>query len=147
MGEHGSRHFGLALGIALALSVSGCSFALPSLVPAKEDVTGSIAPKRVAPLIAGLDGEDWRRAKATLAIALDPQGSGTSVGWSNPDSGNKGSFVPVGKPFVRSDDICRAFVATIDRQGGSDTTMQGTACRISADEWDITDISPWKKPG
>ncbi|MGH6800680.1 MAG: RT0821/Lpp0805 family surface protein [Methylocella sp.] len=70
------------------------------------------------PSLAGLlDAEDWRRAKAALSTALDPQGNGSLVGWDNPDSGNKGSFTPVGKPFPMEAGICRVFLAEVDREG------------------------------
>jgi surface antigen len=36
-----------------------------------------------------------------MAVALDPQGSGSPVTWDNPDTGFKGTFTPVGQPFVK----------------------------------------------
>jgi surface antigen len=58
---------------------------------AREDATGALPKSSLAGI---LDAEDWRRAKAALSTALDPQGNGSLVGWDNPDSGNKGSFTP-----------------------------------------------------
>ncbi len=125
--------------------LAGCSMAFPIsplMAPvAKEDAAGAV-PK--PPLAGLLDGEDWRRAKAALATALDPQGNGSLVGWDNPDSGNKGSFTPVGKPFPLEAGICRVFLAEVDRKG-DEQAMQGTACSDKRGEWTIAEAKPWKK--
>ena len=95
--------------------LAGCSMAFP-ISPlmsrvAKEDAAGAVPKSSLAGL---LDAEDWRRAKAALSTALDPQGNGSLVGWDNPESGNKGSFTPVGKPYPLEAGICRAFLAEVD---------------------------------
>ena len=117
---------------------------MASLFPEPE-TTNSIRPKIESPLSPELGAEDWRRAKGALAVALDPQGSGSSVSWDNPDTDMKGNFAPVGQPFVKTDEICRAFLATLVTK---DTTrsLQGTACRPSGGEWAIKDVKPWRKP-
>jgi hypothetical protein len=78
--------------------LAGCSMALPIsplLSPdAKEDKAGAVEKSSLASL---LDAEDWRRAKAALSTALDPQGNGSLVGWDNPDSGNKGRLIHSGR--------------------------------------------------
>jgi surface antigen len=106
-----------------------------------EDVTGSIS----RPLFAErLGPEDERRAKAAMTTALDPQGAGSTVAWDNPDSGAKGSFVPVGKAYPENERVCRAFLAEIDLKNG-DKSMQGTACADKDGNWTVTDAKPWKK--
>jgi surface antigen len=134
----------LAMAISCGAPLGGCSFAIPSLVESAE-TTGSIAPSFKSPLSPELGPEDWRRAKAALGVALDPQGNGSSVSWDNPDTGLKGTFVPVGTPFVQSDEVCRAFVATITRAAETSTSLQGTACRHSPEEWNIHGLKPWRK--
>jgi surface antigen len=125
---------------------AACSVSMPigSLVE-DQTATGSVRAKAVSPLSAELGVEDWRRAKGALAVALDPQGNGSSVNWDNPETGMKGTFVPVGQPFVKSDEICRAFLTTVVGQS-STSSLQGTACRPSGDEWTIKGVKPWKKP-
>jgi surface antigen len=114
----------------------------PLLSPdATEDKAGAVP---TPPLADFLDAEDWRRAKAALSTALDPQGNGSLVGWDNPDSGNKGSFTPVGKPFPLEAGICRVFLAEVDRKG-DEHAMQGTACSDKRGEWTIAEAKPWKK--
>lgn len=140
------RLTGPALAAALSLMTGGCgvSFPMASLFPEPE-TTSSITPRVVSPLSPELAAEDWRRAKGALAIALDPQGSGASVSWDNPDTDSKGNFAPVGQPFVNTDEICRAFLATLTAKGNA-TSLQGTACRPSGGEWAIKDVKPWRKP-
>ena len=88
-------------------------------------------------ILGGLPAlQDLRRAKAALSTALDPQGSGSLVGWDNPDSGNKGSFTPVGKPFPVEAGVCRVFLAEVNRKG---------ACSDERGEWTIAEAKPWKK--
>ena len=131
----------LVAAAGLSLLAAACSFTLP----VTEDPTSTQSTvARVAPLSADLGEEDWRRAKAAMAVALDPQGSGTRVTWDNPDTTMKGEFTPVGQPFVKSDEICRTFLATVVGQA-STSNLQGTACRPSGGEWAIKDVKPFKK--
>jgi surface antigen len=137
---------GPRLGAALiALQLGGCgiSFPMASLLPEEApESTSSLKPKPVSQLSPELGAEDWRRAKSALAVALDPQGNGASAAWENPDSGFKGSFTPVGQAFVKSDEICRAFLASLQGRNGS-SRLQGTACRLSGAEWSVKDVKPW----
>jgi surface antigen len=135
------------LATLLGLGAGGCSMSFPmaSLVPEDEPkTTGAVVAKPASPLSPELGEEDWRRARGALAVALDPQGNGASVSWDNPDSGFKGAFTPVGQPFVKSDEICRAFLTSL-ASDKSNSSLQGTACRPSGGEWAIKDIRPWKK--
>jgi surface antigen len=133
----------------LGALAGGCSMSFPmaSLLPENDTAsTGSLEPKLVSPLSAELGPEDWRRAKGALAVALDPQGNGSAVSWENPDSGFKGAFTPLGRAFVKGDEICRAFRASLDgRNGGS--SVQGTACRPSGGDWAVKEVKPAKKTG
>ena len=128
----------------IALSVAGCSltYGIAGLEEDEPEATGSISPQLPVPLSADLNDEDWRRAKAALAVALDPQGPGTQVSWDNPASSMKGTFTPTGAPFVKNDEICRGFSAHLS--GGSAAALQGTACRPSGGEWAIKEIKPAK---
>lgn len=134
----------MGFAVLAAVASSGCSISMPmsSLVAHnEEDVTGSIS----RPLFAEpLGTEDVRRAKAAMTTALDPQGSGTKVAWDNPDSGAKGTFVPVGKAYPENERVCRAFLAEIDAKT-SEKSMQGTACADKDGNWSVTDTKPWKK--
>jgi surface antigen len=144
--------------VCLALACAGCSVSFPvlGLSGKGEDevaTTASVQPARAAPkpgalasLSSELGPEDLRRADGAMAVALDPQGNGAAVSWDNPQSGVKGSFIPVGGPFLRSDEICRAFIASVQTQTGP-AKLQGTACRPSGGEWAVKGIEPWKGLG
>jgi surface antigen len=135
----------LACALVSTLQLAGCAtvIPLPSFTGiSKDDITGSIA--RTSPLSDNLNGEDWRRAKGALGVALDPQGNGAPVSWENPQSQARGSFVPVGQAWAKDDEICRTFLADL---GGShpQRQLQGNACRSKDGEWKVGKVEPWKK--
>lgn len=127
----------------LVLGAGGCSLSwqLGSMMPDESDVTGSITPRDPSPLSPKLNAEDWRRARAAMAVALDLQGNGKPAGWDNPDSGARGTFAAAGQPYVVKDVICRGFLAGI---GGKlpAQDLQGAACRNGPDDWTIKDVKP-----
>lgn len=133
----------LAVGM-IALSAGACSFSfgVAGLDEDEPKTTGAIVSAAAVALSPDLNEEDWRRAKAALAVALDPQGPGTQVSWDNPETSMKGTFTPTGAPFVKNDEICRAFTAQIS--GPNQASLQGTACRPSGDDWAIKDVKPAK---
>lgn len=93
-----------------------------------------------------LGPEDLRRASGAMALALDPQGNGSPVSWDNAESKSSGRFTPVGGPFLRDDEVCRAFLASLSTLMERHA-LQGTACRPSGGDWSIRDLKPWKQPG
>lgn len=139
------RCFALLCAIALTGVLSGCAIAisLPSaLTGEEEDVTGSIG--KGSPLGPTMDQEDWRRASAALGVALDPQGNGAPVLWSNPQTGAKGSFVQTGKPYPAEAVVCRPFSADVTLKSG-EHALAGRACVDKAGEWTVKESKPRKK--
>ncbi|MCU0884307.1 MAG: RT0821/Lpp0805 family surface protein [Beijerinckiaceae bacterium] len=158
---------------AIGLASAACSISLPmfSLVGKSEPesaslTTGSVstapgtpgaatAALAFAPSGAARGGklqlsdhlgpEDIRRATGAMALALDPQGNGSPVSWDNAESRSSGRFTPVGGPFLRDDEVCRAFLSTIATQMDKHA-LQGTACRPSGGAWSIRELKPWKQP-
>lgn len=128
----------------LAGSLGACSIYLP-ISPLSEDseITGSItksaSPKSVSPLSPKLNEEDWRRAQSALVLAVDPQGNGAAVGWDNPESGTKGSFVASGALFLIENRVCRPFKASLNKPE-PETLLQGTSCRLGPNEWVVRDV-------
>ena len=130
-----------------ALTLGGCSVSMPMSPFGKgmDDVTGSIGGmSKSNPLSRALDSEDWRRAKAALSTALDPQGNGETVSWDNPQTGAKGSFVAVASAYPSDDGICRAFISNVSAKEASES-LQGTACRDKLGEWSLSNVRPWKR--
>lgn len=135
----------------------GCSFPAPMFASQVEkpaarptvETTGSVAPLRSAasgPMLSDhLGPEDIRRASGAMALALDPQGNGAPVSWDNVESKASGRFTPVALPFLKDDEICRAFLATV-RTAMEEKSLQGTACRLSGGDWTIKDLKPWRQP-
>lgn len=134
----------LAFGLAVCSGGCGVSFPMTSLV-SDDLVTGSIRRADPSPLSPVLTEEDWRRARGALGVALDPVGNGSRAVWDNPETKLQGSFTPVGQAFVKSDEVCRAFVAEL-KGPTVDETLQGTGCRASGAEWTVRDVKPWKAP-
>ncbi|KST57989.1 hypothetical protein AO398_23470 [Methylobacterium sp. GXS13] len=128
--------------LSLAMLLSGCSQPLlvfrgePAATPpvAEEPVvTGSIE-KRPTSFGSDLGEEDWRRARAALSVALDPQGNGRPVKWDNPETGLHGAVNPTGLPYVADDLICRNFLASVIGPGRS-RFVRGTGCKPSGGHW------------
>lgn len=107
-------------------------------------VTGSIGrrPTRFGP---DLGEEDWRRASAALAVALDPQGNGRPVKWDNPETGLHGSIDPAGLPYVADDLICRDFLASVLAPAQS-RFLHGTGCKPSGGAWELKRLRKAKGP-
>ena len=147
-----SRFGATTLPLAMMLVLGGCS--QPLLVFRGEDeaprvvaeptVTGSIEKR---PLSFGNDlaEEDWRRARAALTVALDPQGNGRPVKWDNPETSLHGTVNPTGLPYVADDLICRNFLASIVGPRRS-RFVRGTGCKPSGGAWTLTRIRTAKGP-
>lgn len=131
---------------ALSLMVALCGCSQPLLVFRGEVaeaprvveepvVTGSIE-KRPMSFGDDLAEEDWRRARAALGVALDPQGNGRPVKWDNPESGLHGTVNPTGLPYVAEDLICRNFLASVVAPGRS-RFVRGTGCKPSGGQWTL----------
>lgn len=131
---------------ALSLTVALCGCSQPLLVFRGEVaeaprvveepvVTGSIE-KRPMSFGDDLAEEDWRRARAALGVALDPQGNGRPVKWDNPETGLHGTVNPTGLPYVAEDLICRNFLASVVAPGRS-RFVRGTGCKPSGGQWTL----------
>jgi hypothetical protein len=136
----------LLAGLALAQALAACSLVGPAATDF--EATGSIAAPPPAPrkpaLPAALDEEDRRRALGALAIALDPQGNGTTVQWDNPVSKAHGSMTPTGFAYPENDLICRPFSAQFQTSSGPQSA-QGSACRDKSAQWTLAELKLAKK--
>ena len=122
-------------GIAWAMGACSLSFPIKDLEP-EQAATGAI-DKSAALLSRALDHEDWRRARAALAVTLDPQGNGERASWRNPQSGAHGAFTAVGPPFPDQDRVCRRFTGELAAGDASQTRFAGSACRDGTGEWGL----------
>ena len=119
----------------LAGTAAGCSLSFPiASLKADATATGTI-DHTAAVLSPALDREDLRRARAALAIALDPQGNGARVGWQNPQSGAHGAFAASAPPFADHDRVCRGFAGDVSPAAAAEQHVSGSACRESDGSW------------
>ena len=117
------------------MSAAGCSLSFPLAGSKTDDMpTGSI-DRTAAILPPSLDREDLRRAKAAMAVTLDPQGNGARAGWRNPQTGAHGTFAAAAPPFADHDRVCRRFWGEVTPAGGGERRVTGSACREGDGVW------------
>ena len=83
------------------------------------------------------DDRDRMLAGQALEQTLEHAPTDTAGSWSNPDSGNSGTFTPVKTFQTAQGSPCREFVQTI-YVGGQEQEGYGTACRQADGSWKIT---------
>jgi hypothetical protein len=112
---------------------------LPAMAAAGSGASSAAASRPAPEFPRELGSEDLRRAHGALGLALDPQGNGKDVAWSNPQSGMKGVIIPSGGPFLKDHQICRAFTASTVTKSAS-LRQTGVACRPSGGNWAIREM-------
>ncbi len=147
--------------LALALSVGGCavsgsmfSFSKSSKddeakarAYANEEATGSVAAQRAASASASTAASDADLVFARLAIVdvLTRGSKQISAPWENPSSGARGTVTPIASAYARDGSTCRDFLVSYLRQQGSETWMQGEACRPKQGAWEVKSLRPWSR--
>lgn len=63
---------------------------------------------------------------------------GETISWSNPDSGNSGTYTPVRDGRSSSGRYCREYQQTV-KVGGQNQSAYGTACQQPDGSWEIVD--------
>lgn len=130
---------------AVALLASGCALSVPIAGFVSDGTPTGTIERGAGVLSRDLDQEDWRRAKAALAVALDPQGNGAVSAWANPATGAKGSFTAAALPKPEGDRICRAFHARVTSSSGPERQLAGSACRDGTGEWTVAKVADSRK--
>lgn len=82
-----------------------------------------------------LDENDRLHAQRATQQALETAPSGTTVAWSNPDSGHRGTVTPQ-PAFQRSGEVCREYTQQVVI-GGKTEQAVGTACRQADGSWRV----------
>ena len=85
---------------------------------------------------ASLDRADQAYAAQSYQNALERNKIGERVAWSNPDSGNSGSYTPTRTYQASTGEYCREFQQTIV-VGGRTESAYGTACRQPDGSWQV----------
>jgi surface antigen len=133
--------------LALVLGLSGCSFSyqLDSLSTKKgaADLTGSVQASTQAAAEPPAEG-DLAIARAAATEVLSKGGKDTSMPWENPSTGARGTITPLATAYDLDGLTCRDFLASYVKNG-SESWLQGEACRAGRGKWEVRGLRPMKK--
>jgi surface antigen len=69
-------------------------------------------------------------------------GKHSSVPWENPKTGARGTVTPLASDYSQDGITCRDFVASYVKNG-SESWLQGAACRAKRGNWEVRNLRPW----
>jgi hypothetical protein len=136
----------MAAGLAMGLSVGGCSYDLGSLLGKDGEKTRIAGPgSAVVPANRQLPTDaDLAYASAAAADVLTKGHKDMSAPWENPRTGARGTVTPIASAYTQDGLTCRDFLASYV-QGTSQAWMQGEACKQDKGSWEIRALKPWKQ--
>ena len=138
------------MSLALGAATSGCSlsYKLDSFLgkdAEKPEHTASIRPASAAsPAGTALGDMDLAYAKAAVADLLGRPEKNGSQPWENPSTGARGTVTAVADAYTSDGFQCRDFLASYIRDG-SESWLQGDACRIHQGKWTVRNLRPLKR--
>lgn len=131
--------------ITMVLSSAGCSYRIGSLwgKDEKPEHTASLGfAKPASP--GGVQPAESDVAIAKAA-AVDAVSRGQdALPWENPATGARGTITPLANAYTHEGFTCRDFLASYVR-GGSESWLQGEACRVHQGQWEVRAMRPWKR--
>lgn len=135
----------------IGVSAGGCStsYQLGSLFGKDDDKpahTGAVSQgARSANASAKLPSDsDLALAKAAATDVLTRGGKDASAPWENPQTGARGTVTPIAAAYDQDGAVCRDFLASFVRDG-SESWLQGEACRAGRGQWEVRKLTPWKR--
>jgi surface antigen len=137
-------------GVALALACpsAGCSFSyqLDSMFSKNEDKTEQATQVRATAAKPGQDmaEADLAIARAAASEVLARGGKDASMPWENPQTGARGTVTPIAAAYNQDGFLCRDFLASYVRNG-TESWMQGEACRQHQGRWEVRNLKPWQR--
>ncbi len=137
----------IALALALGAATSGCSlsYKLDSFLGKEPEQTGSIRPVSAPASAEAAPAEmDLAYAKAAVAELLGRPEKNGSQPWENPGSGARGTVTAAADAYTSDGFQCRDFLASYIRDG-SESWLQGDACRIHQGKWMVRTLRPLKR--
>jgi 17 kDa outer membrane surface antigen len=137
----------LVLVLALATAAGGCSYQLDSLMGKNSgelEYAGTVRPTSPRPTAALPPENDLVVARAAVAELLTRGGKDTSVPWENPRTGARGTITPIASVYSQDGLTCQDFLASYVRNG-SESWMQGEACRLHQGRWEVRNLKPWQR--
>jgi hypothetical protein len=136
----------MAAGLAMGLSVGGCSYDLGSLLGKDGEKTRIAGPgSAVVPANRQLPTDaDLAYASAAAADVLTKGHKDMSAPWENPRTGARGTVTPITSAYTQAGQTCRDFLASYVN-GSSQAWMQGAACKQQKGTWEVRSLKPWKR--
>lgn len=141
----------ILVSVLCAVTVSGCSYKLASLV--STDDGGPQATGAVASLPAAAAGDksapsprvelDLAYAREAISNVLLHGGKDTSVPWQNPQTGASGNIMPLATSYSETGVPCRDFLASYVH-GEAQDWLQGAACRTTHGTWEVKRLKSLK---
>jgi len=138
-----------AQAVALALTLSGCSFSyqLDNLFANKADGaaanTGSLRLVTPKPTTEAPAEADLAIARAAASEVLSKGGNDVSMPWENPTTGARGTVTPLASAYSQDGVTCRDFLASYVKNG-TESWLHGAACRAERGKWVVRNLRPWK---
>ena len=71
-------------------------------------------------------------------------GKDTSAPWENPTTGARGTVTPIATSYTQDGRVCRDFLASYVKPG-TESWLQGEACRVQPGNWEVRTLKPWKR--
>jgi surface antigen len=136
--------------LSLALVLGGCSFSyqLDSMFSRSRDADTTAAVRPTATghqTVAALPQDrDLAAARAAVSEALAKSGRDASVPWEDPSTGARGTVTPLSNAYTQDGTTCRDFLASYVRNG-SESWLQGEACRGLQGRWEVRQMRPWRR--
>jgi hypothetical protein len=132
--------------LTLGLALGGCSFQMESLSSKGDDVehTGSLRPAPPRQASTPPAETDLAIARAAASEVLASGGKDTSMPWENPRTGARGTITPIASAYDQDGVTCRDFLASYVRDG-SESWLQGEACRAQKGRWEVRTLKPWQQ--
>jgi len=87
---------------------------------------------------------DLAYAKVAAAEVMRRDSKDVSLPWENPASGARGTVTPIATAYRVEGELCRDFIAS-HVADGTESWMQGEACRISRGEWEVRRLKAWRR--
>jgi surface antigen len=136
----------MAAGLAMGLSVGGCSYDLGSLLGKDGEKTRIAGPgSAVVPANRQLPTDaDLAYASAAAADVLTKGHKDMSAPWENPRTGARGTITPIATEYAQDGSTCREFLASYVAKD-NEAWLQGEACQMHQGKWVVRSLKPWQR--
>jgi hypothetical protein len=136
----------MAAGLAMGLSVGGCSYDLGSLLGKDGEKPRIAGPgSAVIPANRQLPSDaDLAYASAAAADVLTKGHKDMSAPWENPRTGARGTITPIAAEYAQDGSTCREFLASYVAKD-NEAWLQGEACQMHQGKWVVRSLKPWQR--